>query len=66
MNKRYTIFVLSDSHPCTINTPTMGRTNYDKFVVYGMEALQREVKALQDSGKIVTEVVTDLGTRIYF
>ena len=66
MNKRYTIFILSDSHPRTINTPTMGRTNYDKFVVYGLEALRREVKALQDSGKIVTEAATDLGMRIYF
>ena len=61
----YNIYIKSDEHPRTINTPMMGRTYYTKFTVVGKEALAKKIAELRANGEVITEVCTDLGHRIW-
>lgn len=60
----YNIYIESDEHPRTINTPMMARTNYTQIVVRGKSELYAKVAELHDAGEHITEVRTDLGTWI--
>ena len=65
--RNHNIYIKSDKHPRTINTPMMGRTYYTKVCVFGtVEDLERKVIKLQNAGEHITEISTDLGTKIYF
>lgn len=61
----YNIYIRSDEHPRTINTPRMGRTYYTHFTVQGMEALTAKVAELRKAGEKILEISTRLGTQIY-
>lgn len=63
--KNYTIYIRSNEHLRTINTPMMGRTNYTAIKVQGKENLEAKVVELRNAGKKVSEIRTDLGTRIW-
>lgn len=63
--KNYTIYIRSNEHPRTINTPMMGRTNYTAIRVQGKENLAIKVAELRNAGERVSEIRTDLGTRIW-
>ena len=62
--KNYNIYIRSDEHPRTINTPMMARTNYTCYTVKGWDALEAKVAELIKAGEHITEVRTDLGTRV--
>lgn len=62
--KNYNIFIKSNEHPRTINTPCNGRINYTKIVVKGETALLEKVKELIAQGQIIREIRTDLGTYV--
>lgn len=61
----YTIFVRSNEHLRTINTPMMGRTNYTAIKVQGKESLIAKVEELRASGAIISDIRTLMGTRIW-
>lgn len=61
----YTIFVRSNEHARTINTPMMGRTNYTTIKVQGKTDLLAKVEELRANGVIVSDIRTPLGTRIW-
>lgn len=61
----YHIYIKSNKNPRTINTPMMGRCYYEVFTVCGREALEAKVAELRQAGKVITEVKTFLGTRIF-
>ena len=63
--KTYNIYIKSNEHPRTINTPRMGRTYYTKVVVKGMDALKAKVAELKANGEVINEIRTNLGTYIY-
>ena len=52
----YGIYIISNEHPRTINTPRNGRTNYTLFEVQGKEAFIEVLNALVQAGEKVTEV----------
>lgn len=55
-NKTYRIYIHSNEHPRTINTPMMGRTNYSVIEVEGREAAIEKIKELRAQGERVYEV----------
>ena len=62
----YRIYIKSNEHPRTINTPMMGRTYYSVIEVTGKRNdLVAKVNELKANGAIITEICTNLGTRIY-
>lgn len=61
----YNIYITSNEHPRTNNTPQNGRTYYTKITVVGKEALVAKVQELREAGEFITEIATDLGTRLY-
>ena len=61
----YNIYIKSNEHPRTINTPMMGRTYYTKITVKGWEAMTAKVAELLTAGEKITEISTDLGKRFY-
>lgn len=61
----YNIYIKSNEHPRTINTPRNGRTYYTKFQVQGRDALIAKVIELRTNGEIVNDIRTNLGTRIW-
>lgn len=61
----YTIYIRSNKHPRTINTPTNGRVYYEAIRVNGREALTEKVAQLREDGEFISEICTNLGTRIY-
>lgn len=63
--KRYNIYISSNEHPRTINTPMMARCYYTKFEVYGIDNLRAKVAELKAQGAVITDIKTDLGTRIW-
>lgn len=63
--KNYNIYVRSNKHPRTINTPMMGRTYYERITVQGKDALLAKVAELKEQGAIINEIRTDMGTRIW-
>lgn len=64
-NKTYFIFIRSNEHPRTINTPANGRTYYSRIDFIGTkEELKTKVAQLKANGEIISEICTPLGTRI--
>ena len=63
--KNYTIYIKSNEHPRTINTPIMARTYYTAIRVQGCEALTQMVDELRAMGKVITDIRTELGTRVW-
>lgn len=55
-NSTYRIYIRSNEHPRTINTPMMGRTNYSVIEVEGRDAAIEKIKELRREGKNVYEV----------
>jgi hypothetical protein len=55
-NSTYRIYIRSNEHPRTINTPMMGRTNYSVIEVEGREAAIEKIKELRAKGENVYEV----------
>lgn len=65
-NKTYFIFIRSNEHPRTINTPANGRTYYSRIDFIGTkEELKTKVAQLKAKGEIISEICTPLGTRIW-
>lgn len=62
--KNYNIYIQSNEHPRTINSYNMSRCYYTRIQVQGREALEKKVAELREAGKIISEIRTDLGTRI--
>lgn len=63
--KEYNIYIKSNEHPRTINTPNNARTYFTKIKVQGREALEQKVQELRNNGEVVTDIRTNLGTRIW-
>jgi hypothetical protein len=63
--KSYTIYIRSNEHARNINTPAMGRTNYTAIRVQGRESLEIKVAELRNAGERVTDIRTDMGTRVW-
>lgn len=63
--KTYNVYIRSNEHPRTINTPMMGRCYYTRISVKGMGELKEKVAQLRESGEKILEIRTDFGTRIY-
>lgn len=63
--KKYFIFIRSNEHPRTINTPANGRTYYSRIDVIGKDALKEKVAELRAKGEIITDIRTELGLRIW-
>ena len=63
--KNYNIYIKSNNHPRTINTPCNGRTYYTKITVNGRDALNAKVAELRANSEIITDIRTDLGTQIW-
>lgn len=61
----YTIYISSNEHPRTINTPRNGRAYYTDIRVQGKRALVDKVSELLNAGERILEISTDLGTRVY-
>lgn len=61
----YFIYIKSDKHPRTINTPINARTYFDKIIAEGVEEMMRKVKELQTNGAQILEISTPLGKRIW-
>ena len=56
MHNTYYIFIKSAKNPRTINTPMMGRVNFDCIAVNGKEAFIAKLNELIANGEKVTEV----------
>jgi hypothetical protein len=56
MANTYRIYIKSNEHPRTINTPMMGRTNYTCIQVVGKEAFIVKLNELVLAGEHITEV----------
>ena len=54
--KEYRIYIKSNEHPRTINTPRNGRTNYTKITVEGKEAFITKLNELVANGEEIQEV----------
>ena len=52
----YRIFIKSNEHPRTINTPMMGRTYYSVIDADGKEAFIEKLNELVNAGETITEV----------
>ena len=56
MKNTYRIYTKSTKNPRTINTPMMGRTNYDITAVEGKESFIAKLNELIAAGEQVIEV----------
>lgn len=63
--KQYNIYIRSNEHPRTINSYANSRCYYTKVVVYGKQELTAKVAELRACGAFITEITTNLGTRIW-
>lgn len=63
--KEYTIYIRSNEHPRTINTPKMGRCYYTRVSVMGRDALEAKVAELRNAGELITDICTKMGTRVW-
>ena len=61
----YTIYLRSEEHPRTINTPPNGRTYYSIFKTQTYAETAAKVAELRASGEIVTEIRTPNYGRIW-
>ena len=65
--KEYRIYIRSNEHPRTINTPMMGRCWYSIIVVYGtFEDMVAKCKELKSNGVFIYEVRSGLNGRWFF
>ena len=62
--KEYRIYIHSNEHPRTINTPMMGRTNFSVITVQGEAAMRAKVAELRAAGTRISEVCTGCGIRV--
>lgn len=58
---QYRIYIRSNEHPRTINTPMMGRTNFSQITVQGRPALETKVAELRAEGKVISEIRAGYG-----
>ena len=56
MKSTYRIYIKSNKNARTINTPMMGRTNYERIDVVGKEAFIAKLNELVNNGAEVREV----------
>lgn len=56
MANTYRIYIKSNEHPRTINTPMMGRTYYTLITVVGKEAFIAKLNELVQAGEHINEV----------
>ena len=56
MNNTYRIYIRSNEHPRTINTPRCGRTNFTCIEVDGKEAFIEKLNELVANGEHINEV----------
>ena len=63
--KQYNIYIRSDEHPRTINSYANARCYYTKIVVHGKQELAAKVAELRANGETITDIRTNLGTRIW-
>ncbi len=56
MANTYRIYIYSNEHPRTINTPRCGRTYYTCFEVVGKEAFIAKLNELVQAGERIQEV----------
>ena len=56
MKNTYRIYIRSNEHPRTINTPMMGRTYYSVIDVQGKEAFITKLNELVAAGETINEV----------
>ena len=62
----YRIYIRSNEHPRTINTPMMGRTYYSIIEVKGVRAdLVAKVEELRAKGEFITDIYVGCGHKIY-
>ena len=55
-SNEYRIYIRSNKNPRTINTPMMGRTNYDVVTAYGKEEFIAKLNELVNNGETINEV----------
>ena len=56
MKNTYRIYIKSNEHPRTINTPRNGRVNYTLITVTGKEEFVAKLNALVAQGETINEV----------
>lgn len=56
MKNTYRIYIRSNKHPRTINTPMMGRTYYECIAVEGKENFISKLNELVSAGETIREV----------
>ena len=56
MKNTYRIYIKSTKNPRTINTPMMGRTNYEVISVEGKDAFITKLNELVQQGETINEV----------
>ena len=56
MKNTYRIYIKSNKHPRTINTPKMGRTQYDVIEAVGKEEFITKLNELVAQGETIQEV----------
>lgn len=62
----YRIFIKSNNHPKTINTPNNARLYWNKIEVNGTrQELIEKVNELKNNGTAISQICTNLGKRIY-
>ena len=54
--KEYRIYIKSNKHARNINTPMMGRTNYEVVTVKGKESFITKLNELVQAGEEIREV----------
>ena len=59
----YRIYIKSDKHPRTINTPRCGRINYEVIRVEGKESFITKLNELVKAGETINEVHYGRGGR---
>ena len=62
-SKTYRIYVRSNKNPRTINTPVMGRVNYEIIIVEGAAAMYEKVAELRAADVRITEIRCGFGGR---
>jgi hypothetical protein len=55
-SNEYRIYIRSSKNPRTINTPMMGRTNYEVVTAYGKEEFIAKLNELVNNGETISEV----------
>ena len=56
MSNTYNIYIRSEGHPRTVNTPAMGRTCYEVIRIEGKEAFTAKLNELVTAGEQIAEV----------